>query len=122
MQISMIWRPILTLISRWSHIELIIPRTTKYKKDKKIKYVLEGGKRDGDAETIFFKRKRQENILSKNRSIKVILLLEYTTSFNFSLSAFREEQSPYLNKKAKKAFLWLAEGIIQKLLFLVRGG
>lgn len=76
-----------------------------------------------NAENSSFKRKRQENILTKKKSIEVILLVEIYTIYvliSQSLLWVRNKQKPLTKSNRPRRLFWLAEGIVQKLLFLVR--
>lgn len=101
MQILMIWRLILILVSRWSHIELITqePLDTKMTTTKKSR---KGGKGMESAENSSFKGKRQENILIKKRNIGVILLLQIYTIYllvSHYLLLVKNKQKPLAKSK-----------------------
>lgn len=102
MQILMIWRLTLTLVSRWSHIELITQEPLDTKNDKRKKKKLEGGKGMESAENSSFKGKRQENILMKKRNIGVILLLQIYTIYllvSHYLLLVKNKQKPLAKSK-----------------------
>lgn len=71
--------------------------------------MLGGGKRQGDYSSFEGKKKkRQENILSQQEGIGVILLLEiYYLSFNFSLSTFSKNKQKQLAKSKRPTGFFL---------------
>lgn len=105
MQILII-EDILTLVSRWSHAELITRRTTRYKNDKGIKEML-GGREGMESGENSFKGKRQENILATKRNIGVILLLEIYIIYLLVphyLLLVKNNKSHQLNQKHQQGF------------------